>query len=309
MIYFLLLLIGISGIGLSYSLIKSQKHKRHDYLNEFSAFARSNVTNSRQQVVDMKSLSGHSFVDRLENRWKSLKKQLGKFALIKVAIFFFVIFFIAYFINNNFLYADFTIVLTVMLVAGSTLAYRWLQERDRKVFEESFPVALNMLTSAVSAGESITQAISYVGETLDGNVADEFRIMGQRLQLGESAEDVFRKSCLRFPYPTFFFFIITLRANMERGGQLKDIIQRLNRLMFNSRAVEKKKYAMTSEARASAKIVAAIPLVFLVILKFISPTNFEYIMFEPNGRLILYYMLISESIGILIIWGLMKSVR
>jgi tight adherence protein B len=309
MIYFLLLLIGISGIGLSYSLIKSQKQKRHDYLNEFSAIARSNVTNSRQQIVDMKSLSGHNFVDRLENRWKSLKKQLGQFALIKVAIFFIVIFFIAFFINNNILYADFTIVFTVILVAGTILTYRWLQERDRKVFEESFPVALNMLTSAVSAGESITQAISYVGETLDGNVADEFRIMGQRLQLGESPEDVFRKSCLRFPYPSFFFFIITLRANMERGGQLKDIIQRLNRLMFNSRAVEKKKYAMTSEARASAKIVAAIPFVFLIILKFISPANFEYIMFEPNGRLILYYMLISESIGILIIWGLMKSVR
>lgn len=309
MIYFLLLLIGISGIGLSYSLIKSKKQKRHDYLNEFSAFSKSQATNSKQQVIDMKSLSGHNFIDRLDNRWKSLKKQLGKLALIKVSAFIAVLFFIAYFINNNLIFSNFTIVFGVILTVGMILAYQWLQARDRKVFEESFPVALNMLTSAVSAGESITQAICYVGETLDGNVADEFRIMGQRLQLGESSEDVFRKSCLRFPYPSFFFFIITLRANMERGGQLKDIIQRLNRLMFNARAVEKKKYAMTSEARASAKIVAAIPLVFLIILKFISPTNFEYIMFEPNGRLILYYMLISESIGILIIWGLMKSVR
>jgi hypothetical protein len=32
-------------------------------------------------------------------------------------------------------------------------------------------------------------------------------------------------------------------------------------------------------------------------------------MFDPDGKVILYYVLISEAIGIAIVWGLMKSVR
>ena len=177
------------------------------------------------------------------------------------------------------------------------------------MFEESFPDALNMLTSAVSAGESIMHAIMFVGKSLDGEVGKEFKVMGDRLQLGESPDSVFRKSCRRFPYPSFQFFVITLRANMSRGGQLKDVMTRLNRLMFEARAIEKKKYALTSEARTSAKIVGAIPFFFLFMLQYLSPENYEFVMFNPAGRPILYYVLISEAIGMTIIWLLMKSVR
>jgi Flp pilus assembly protein TadB len=86
-------------------------------------------------------------------------------------------------------------------------------------------------------------------------------------------------------------------------------MMRLNRMMFNARSIDKKKYALTSEARTSAKIVAAIPFFFLFVLQYLSPENFEFVMFDPDGKVILYYVLISEAIGIAIVWGLMKSVR
>ena len=100
-----------------------------------------------------------------------------------------------------------------------------------------------------------------------------------------------------------------MRANLQRGGQLKEVMTRLNRLMFDARAVDKKKYALTSEARASAKIVAAIPFIFLWLLQFLSPENYEFVMFDPAGRYILYYVLFSEFVGISIIWKLMKGVE
>ena len=73
--------------------------------------------------------------------------------------------------------------------------------------------------------------------------------------------------------------------------------------------MERKKFAMTSEARISAKIVGATPFVFLFLLQFLSPENFEFIMFSEPGRPILYYMLVSETIGLAIIWALMKGVK
>jgi tight adherence protein B len=66
---------------------------------------------------------------------------------------------------------------------------------------------------------------------------------------------------------------------------------------------------MTAEARMSVKIVAAIPFFFLFLLQYLSPENYEFVMFNSAGRPILYYVLISEAIGIGIVWFLMKGVK
>lgn len=309
MLSFFTLLAIVGLVGFLYFGKRAKREKFTNYLDEFTRTEQPKVLNSRQQLVDMKSLSGHTFIDRINNKWANLLMLLGTNGQVKIIIFFSVMLVLAKFFNDYFVQTNFYIIAAISLFGGGFVAYVWLQSKQKKAFEEVFPVALNMLTSAVSAGESITQAISYVGEALEGRVADEFRIMGKRLQLGESPKEVFRKSCVRFPYPTFYFFVITIQANMQRGGQLKDIIQRLNRLMFNIRAIEKKKHALTSEARTSAKIVGAIPFIFLIMMRFMSPENYEFVMEDPQGRLLLYYMLASEAIGITIIWGLMKSVR
>nr|WP_158118582.1 type II secretion system F family protein [Vibrio cidicii] len=306
MMWLLLLMVGILLLLLG---IQQRKSARYDYLAEFAKTVHVDSMIAEHQAIDMKSLSDRTLKDRLDQSWKNLSKQLGKLALLKVLGFIALLIFLGVEFNQRFVRGSDLMVVVIVVVAGLTFAYFWLQKREQTQFEDSFPDALNMLSSAVSSGESITHAIMYVGNTLNSDVGREFKIMGKRLQLGESPDDVFRKACLRFPYPSFHFFVITLRANMQRGGQLKEVILRLNRLLFNARSIEKKKFALTSEARTSAKIVAAIPFFFLFMLQYLSPENYEFVMFDPAGRPILYYVLISEAIGIAIVWGLMKSVR
>ncbi|WP_217525306.1 type II secretion system F family protein [Vibrio metschnikovii] len=303
------LLLIILGIVLLLVAKRKQKQEGYDYLAQYSRTRYVDSMTSEQQAIDIKSLSDRSLQDRFNQGWKNLSKQLGKLALLKVMIFLVGLVFLGIEFNQRFIRGSALLVIVITVIAGVFFAYLWLKKREQTQFEESFPDALNMLSSAVSSGESITHAIMYVGNTLNNEVGKEFKIMGKRLQLGESPDDVFRKACLRFPYPSFHFFVITLRANMQRGGQLKEVILRLNRLLFNARSIEKKKYALTSEARTSAKIVAAIPIFFLFILQYLSPENYEFVMFDPSGRPILFYVLISEAIGIAIVWGLMKSVR
>lgn len=298
------------GAGLLiYVLRKRRRIDLNEYLQEYARIHRPKITRPMQQVIDVRSLIGLSLSGRIHNAWLNLLDQLGRFARLKLIVFVILLGFLAHFINENFLRGNIYIVVCIFVLGGLFLGLKYLEIRREKEFDETFPVALNMLTSAVSSGESLTQAISYVGRTLDGRVAHEFNNMAKRLQLGEPPEEVFRKACARLPYHMFFFFVMTLRANMERGGQLRDIIQRLNRLMFNIRSVEKKKYALTAEARMSVKIVAAIPFIFLFIMRFLSPDNYEFVMTNPDGRILLYYMLASEAIGIGIVWRLMHNAR
>ncbi|MDW2095050.1 type II secretion system F family protein, partial [Vibrio sp. 1866] len=90
---------------------------------------------------------------------------------------------------------------------------------------------------------------------------------------------------------------------------LKHVLARLIRILVDARTLESKKMAMTSEARISAKVVAAIPLVFAIIISQINPDHIEFVLNDPRGQLVLYYVVGSELIGLFIVWLLVKGVR
>lgn len=298
----------IGGLALMASVVLS--HKKYTVDEYFKTQAKqSKLQASAKQAIQLNTLSNHDGFMHVYLKWVKVSHQLGDYAWGKLALYSGLVVTLAVAINHMMLSLPDWQVATASLLVGWVWGLWWLANRDRKQFEESFPDALNMLTSSLSAGESVGKGIGFVGEKLSGEVGKEFKRMSERLKLGEPLDDVFRKSCERFPYPAFQFFVITLRANMQRGGQLKEVMTRLNRQMFEARAMERKKFAMTSEARISAKIVGATPFVFLFLLQFLSPENFEFIMFSESGRPILYYMLVSETIGLAIIWALMKGVK
>ncbi|MEC4725709.1 type II secretion system F family protein [Shewanella sp. D64] len=197
----------------------------------------------------------------------------------------------------------------ILPTLGFFWGWNWLMQKRQRVFDNTFPDALNIMMSAVSSGESIMQAICYVGHSLDNQIGQEFRDMGDRLKLGEPPEQVFQRACKRFPYPPFLFFIVTIRANMSRGGQLKSVMARLIRVLMDARTLDKKKAAMTSEARLSAKIVASLPFFFMILLSYLSPQNLDFILTDPSGRYVLYYVVGSEVLGMFIIWLLIRRVH
>jgi tight adherence protein B len=301
------------GIGLLLVLVflflDKSPVKKSQYLENHNITKVVSSLNNSNQAINLNSLTNKKSRQKIQQKWHKVERQLGHFAWFKAVVLICVLAIAGFIINQKMLRISNIVAIIVTVVIGLVWGYLWLQEREKKQFNEQFPDALNMLLSSVTSGESITHAIRYVGSKLDGNIGKEFKLMGDRLQLGESPDEVFRKSCVRYPYPSFQFFVITLRVNMNRGGQLKDVITRLNRLIFDARAIERKKYALTSESRMSAKIVCAVPFFFLFILQFLSPENYDFVMFSSEGRPILYYVVISELIGMTIIWGLLKKAR
>ncbi|ROV57775.1 pilus assembly protein TadB [Vibrio ponticus] len=298
----------IGGLLLLYLARGEDKKQLLQLLDKDKDAYTSKETLQLENAINLSSLNKQSIKLKIRRFKRNLMTRLGDGAPYKLLVFVILLAAISLYINANFFRGNSWLVLLVTEVFGLFILTVWLRNKAQKDFEAAFPDALTMLTSAVSSGESLMHAIIYVGNTLDSEVGKEFKLMGERLQMGEAPESVFTKSARRFPYASFNFFIITMNANIQRGGQLKDVMTRLNRIMFDARAVEKKKFALTSEARISAKIVGAIPFIFLFILQYLSPENFEFVMTDPTGRYVLYYVLASEFIGIFIVWRLMKGV-
>lgn len=306
------LLLALAAIIFGIVVIALQLGKKHKKLNFFESKESQSLAPMviDKSIIDLKALTSTPLYYRLRNYMISSLIPLGHRGVFKVCVYYAIVFGGGIYLNWIFLQLSLLLVFPILLLVSTLLGVGLLRKLAVKHFNASFPDALNLLASAISAGESLMHAIIYVGEQMpDNDVGREFKLMGERLQIGEAPNVVLKRACQRFPYAEFIFFSITLRANIERGGQLRDIINQLNRVMFDSRSLEKKKNAMTAEARMSAKIVFAIPFVFMIIMRFLAPENFNYVFSDSHGHLILYYVLISEAIGMFIISMLMRGVK
>ncbi|MDG2915282.1 type II secretion system F family protein [Bisgaard Taxon 10/6] len=218
-----------------------------------------------------------------------------------------IIFFFFHVLNYLYLKIDKFIFLAVFIFLFLTIVWKLGQRRNRKEFEEMFPEVIQILNSATSSGAGLLQALERCGKDISGQIGEEFTNVHKRLAIGEDPTSVFEDSYTRYPYKEYYFFITIIRVNLDKGGQMREVIMRLGRVIADSKKMEKKKSAMTSEARMSAMIVASFPVAFFIFMKFMMPENFDFLLNDPGGRMILYYVLGSEVLGMLIIWWLMRK--
>ncbi|TCJ97826.1 tight adherence protein B [Volucribacter psittacicida] len=217
------------------------------------------------------------------------------------------VFLVLFTINNLYLQVNKTIFLISVILLFILIIWKIGQHRNRKIFEAYFPEVIQILNSSTSSGAGLLQALERCGKDISGQLGKEFKSIYKRLSLGEDPVSVFNDSYVRYPYKEFYFFITIIKINLDKGGQMREVINRLGRMIADSKKMEKKKKAMTSEARISAIIVSLFPVVFFIFMKFMMPENFDFIINDDNGRYILYYVLGSELLGMLIIWWLMRK--
>ena len=278
----------------------------HDHT---SAVTKKDPKKAQPAALNLKNSGSIGIVGKLQAEWDAVLLILGEQAFFKLFLMGIILVAGSWLIHTQLLKFPFLLLLVLLSLitcgTGLTLLKNW----RRRQFEEGFPSALKLIAGAISTGETLNNAIIYTGQTVDGLVGQTFRQMGQELAMGQPANEVFERARQRCPYPQFLFFTLALRATVHRGGQLKALLHNLNRVMSNGQTIAKKKLAMTAEARLSAKIVGAIPIIFLIIMRIFMPRDFDFICNHPSGKIILYYAIGSEILGMVIIWQLMRRVR
>lgn len=144
------------------------------------------VAATSQQAVNLKSLTEQTFLQKLATSWNNFTKRVGRFPIAKIILFEFVVYLVASSIIQMLFKVEKPIFALIIMIIASIWMCIWLKQREERLFEASFPDVLNMLASSVSAGESIMHAISYVGKSQDNDLGNEFRLMAERMKIGES---------------------------------------------------------------------------------------------------------------------------
>ncbi|RKS87864.1 tight adherence protein B [Orbus hercynius] len=178
----------------------------------------------------------------------------------------------------------------------------------KKQFYDTFPEALATIIGAVSSGYAITTSFKTCGDTIDGMVGKTMKEINSRMEVGENLNNILMSSYRRLPFPEYYFFILTIMVNLDSGGELKEILSRLAKMLANNRILAKTRDSKTSELRMTVFILAAIPFGFILLLKMVSPIHYNYLFETASGNYILYYVVGSVTIGVVFIRSMINKV-
>lgn len=180
-------------------------------------------------------------------------------------------------------------------------ARRYRIAHFRQRFAERFPEAVDGLTRAVQAGVPVEKALASLGEIFEGVMAERFRKLVWQLELGFSFRDALRNFSADLNLPDVDYFCAVLALNRESGSPLSPMLVTLSKTLRERQAVDRRLRGLTAESRASARILSFLPLVIVGLQAFLNPAQFDFLLSDPTGRLILGYCAGSIVIGLLII--------
>lgn len=126
-------------------------------------------------------------------------------------------------------------------------------------FNARFPDAIDLLVRGLRSGLPVTETFQIVSQEVPGPVGEEFKGVIERIRIGNTMEAALQESAEMLGTPEFQFFCITIAIQRETGGNLAETLANLSDVLRKRAQMKLKIRAMSSEAKASAYIVGALP--------------------------------------------------
>jgi len=203
---------------------------------------------------------------RLEMTGKDIS--LGKYAIVCLAITIAVL--AAILVKG----APILLGLLLGLLLGVGLPHfvigKMIQRRVKK-FTSNFPDAIELMVRGLRSGLPITETLGIVGTEIPGPVGVEFRMVSDKMKIGRTMEAALQDTSDRLGTPEFQFFVITLAIQRETGGNLAETLSNLADVLRKRAQMRLKIRAMSSESKASAYIVGALPFIVFGLVWMINP--------------------------------------
>ncbi len=141
-------------------------------------------------------------------------------------------------------------------------------------FIAKFPDAIDLLVRGLRSGLPVSETLAVVSGEVPGPVGEEFKMITERTKIGKTMDDALQETADRLTISEFQFFCITLAIQRETGGNLAETLSNLSDVLRKRSQMKLKIKAMSSESKASAYIVGALPFVVFILLYTINP---EYV--------------------------------
>ena len=142
-------------------------------------------------------------------------------------------------------------------------------------FTAKFPDAIDLLVRGLRSGLPISETIGVVGHEVEGPVGEEFRAVSDKMKIGRTMDAALQDTADRLGTPEFQFFVITIAIQRETGGNLAETLANLSHVLRQRGQMKLKIKAMSSESKASAYIIGALPFIVFAMIWVINGTYMQ----------------------------------
>jgi tight adherence protein B len=198
-------------------------------------------------------------------------------------------------------------VLVVSLIVGlvpAAVPFLYLifkrNTRFRK-FEEGLPATLEMMVSALRAGNSLVSAIGVVGREAADPIGKEFRICYDEQNYGLELRTAMENLVTRIPIQDVRIVVTAILIQKETGGNLAEVLDKCAHVIRERFRLRKEIRIKTAQGRLTGWILSCLPVVLGFLLWLIHPEGISLLWKRPMGLKMLYTACIMTSVGALII--------
>ncbi|TMJ19577.1 MAG: type II secretion system F family protein [Alphaproteobacteria bacterium] len=145
-----------------------------------------------------------------------------------------------------------------------------LVQRRVNKFTARFPDAIELMVRGLRSGLPISETVGIVADELQAPVGTEFRTVADKMRIGRTMDVALQETANRLGTAEFQFFVISLAIQRETGGNLAETLSNLADVLRKRSAMKLKIRAMSSESKASAYIIGALPFIVFGLIWFIN---------------------------------------
>lgn len=172
-------------------------------------------------------------------------------------------------------------------------------KRQTKFLEE-FPDALDASVRLLQAGMPISEAISMVAREFTGPLRDEMTRIYDNQKIGVPLGQAALETAHRVPLTEVHMFATALQIQSETGSSLSEVLSNLSTVIRARFRLKRKVKALSSEAKASAGIIAALPVLVSLGLYAVNPNYISILFDTTKGNIWLGIAIFWMSCGVLI---------
>jgi tight adherence protein B len=177
------------------------------------------------------------------------------------------------------------------------LNYR--RKRRLKKFVDAFPAAVDIIIRGIKAGLPVGDCLRVIASEADEPVRTEFRLIVEAQALGLGIGEAVERIVDRVPVAEASFFSIVINIQQKAGGNLSEALANLSNVLRERKKMQGKIKAMSSEAKASAMIIGALPFVVATFVYLTSPHYIELLWTTSTGRIVLGFCAFWMTCGVL----------
>jgi tight adherence protein B len=193
------------------------------------------------------------------------------------------------------------LLLFVVGVVTPVFVVRALAARRTRAFEQQLPDVLTTIAGSLKVGHGLKAALQTVAQEGTPPVSTELRRVLAEERLGRPLEDALVSMCERLASEDLLYVATAVDVHAQVGGSVAGVFQTVSETVRQRQQHRRRVRALTSMGRATAKVLAIMPLVFVAIISLVNPGYIGPFVHSSIGHVLLVYSVVSVTLGFIIL--------